>query len=301
MATFLWKTWSSPRLWKSEPMTNGQPPCPAAKDAPGAMPGSTLMMVNAPPSWRCIDFISDLHLHEGRPHTFEAFKHYLQGTPADALFILGDLFEAWVGDDMRHQPFEQQCTQVLAQAGRTLRLHLMVGNRDFLLGQTMSDACHARLLDDPTVLHAFGQRHVLTHGDAWCLADTDYLAFRAQVRSNAWQAAFLAQPLPQRLHAARAMRNASEGRKEQMMPADWVDVDASAAAAVLSEAASFSLVHGHTHRPASEPFARPGAQRHVLSDWELDGDPHRAEVLRLTASGFARFGLSEAIARPLAP
>ncbi len=279
-------------------MTIGQPPCPSSDDAPVTTPGSD---VTAPPSWRCIDFISDLHLHEGRPRTFEAFEHYLQGTPADALFILGDLFEAWIGDDMRHQPFEQQCTQVLAQAGKRLSLYLMVGNRDFLLGTQMSAACHAHWLSDPTVLHAFGQSHLLTHGDAWCLADTDYLAFRAQVRSPAWQAAFLAQPLDQRMHAARAMRNASEGRKQQIAPTDWADVDPQAAATALIQAGSVSLIHGHTHHPASEPFALPSALRHVLSDWELDEQPHRAEVLRLSATGFARLTLGQAITRPSSP
>lgn len=261
-------------------------------------PDTALPSLHAPPSWRCIDFISDLHLHESHPRTFEAFQRFLRGTSADALFILGDLFEAWVGDDMRHQPFEAACTAELAAAGARLDLHLMVGNRDFLLGAEMARACNARLLSDPTVLQAFDQRHVLSHGDAWCLDDTAYQAFRAQSRSDAWQARFLSQPLPARLAAAKAMREASESQKHGMRQEDWADLAPQAVADALVAAAAAVLVHGHTHRPASEPFARPGAQRHVLSDWDLDHAPYRAQVMRLSASGYHRLSIDEALAAP---
>lgn len=246
----------------------------------------------APPSWRCIDFISDLHLQSSHPRTFEAFSGYLEATPADALFILGDLFEAWVGDDMRHLPFESECAQALAAAGRRLALHLMVGNRDFLLGQDMARQCHAQLLDDPTVLVAHGNRHLLTHGDAWCLDDVDYLAFRRQVRQPGWQTDFLAQPMQVRLKTARQLRDASEARKHLMTPADWADVDPEFAAQHMRKAQATVLIHGHTHRPGSMDFGVPEGQRHVLSDWELDDLPQRAEVLRLTAGGMARLPLN---------
>ena len=258
-------------------------------------PDTALPPLLAPPSWRCIDFISDLHLHESHPRTFEAFQRYLRGTPADAVFILGDLFEAWVGDDMRHQPFEAACTSELAAAGARLSLHLMVGNRDFLLGPEMARACHAVLLDDPTVLDAFGQRHVLSHGDAWCVDDTAYQAFRAQSRSDAWQTRFLSQPLVARLAAAKAMRDASESQKHGMKQEDWADVSPQAAAETLINAAATALVHGHTHRPASEPFASPGVQRHVLSDWDLDHAPYRAQVMRLSIGGYRRLSIDEAL------
>ncbi len=253
----------------------------------------------APPSWRCIDFISDLHLQASHPRTFEAFRQYLAATPADAVFILGDLFEAWVGDDMRALPFEADCTRVLAQAGQRLALHLMVGNRDFLLGQAMAGACHARLLDDPTVLSAFGQRHLLTHGDAWCLGDTDYLAFRAQVRRPAWQAAFLAGPMDSRIKTARELRDASEARK-QMAPAhhEWADVDEAYAGQQMLQAGASVLIHGHTHHPASQGFGGEGLTRHVLSDWELDAEQPRAEVLRLSATGIRRLSPAGASAAP---
>lgn len=255
-----------------------------------------LSSLHAPPSWRCIDFISDLHLHESHPRTFEAFRRFLQGTSADAVFVLGDLFEAWVGDDMRHQPFEAACTHELAAAGHRLSLFLMVGNRDFLLGTEMARACNASLLDDPFVLHAFGQPHVLTHGDAWCLDDAAYQAFRAQSRSAAWQSRFLSQPLDARLAAAKAMRDASESHKQGMQQENWADVAPQAAAPVLAAHAATQLVHGHTHQPGTEPFALPGAQRHVLSDWDLDHAPHRAQVLRLSPEGYERLSMEEAIA-----
>lgn len=260
-------------------------------DRPAAAPPE----LTAPPTWRCIDVISDLHLQAGHPRTFDAFSRYLSSTPADAVFILGDLFEAWVGDDMRELPFEAQCTHVLAEAGQRLRLHLMVGNRDFLLGTDMAQACHARLLDDPTVLSAFGQRYLLTHGDAWCLDDTDYLAFRAQVRQPAWQAAFQATPMTARLKTARELREGSEARK-QLLPADheWADVDEALAGRRMGDARTPVLIHGHTHHPVSEAFGAPGFVRHVLSDWELDAEPPRAEVLRLSAVGIERLPPAQA-------
>lgn len=241
----------------------------------------------APAHWRCIDFISDLHLHEGLPHTLAALQGHLASTPADAVLLLGDIFEAWVGDDMRSQPFEAACVDMLAQAGQRLFLGFMVGNRDFLVGPEMLQACHAHALADPTVLEAFGQRALLIHGDALCLADGAYLKFRAQVRQPAWQAAFQAQDLAHRLAQARQMREASVSRQQRQQPETYADVDEAVAQAWLDAAKADALVHGHTHRPADQAFA--GRTRHVLSDWDLDGPaPHRAEVLRWDAQGWTR-------------
>ncbi len=255
--------------------------------------------IHAPPSWRCIDFISDLHLHDGLPRTTAALSHYLRHTPADAVFILGDLFEAWVGDDMRGQPYEADCMAMLAEAGQRLHLGIMVGNRDFLLGADALKACHAHALPDPCVLHALGQRVLLTHGDAWCLADTRYLAFREQVRQPAWQEAFLAAPLEARLQQARQMRTASQQHQQAMKPETWADVDEAEAARWLSATACQTLIHGHTHRPTQEHFGPPDCQRLVLSDWDLDHDdaaPGRAEVLRMSQSGFDRITVWQATA-----
>ncbi len=251
--------------------------------------------VNAPPDWRCIDFISDLHLAANTPLTFDAWARYLRSTPADAVFILGDLFEVWVGDDARFEGFEARCAQELTAAAQQRSVAFMVGNRDFLVGDSMLRACGVQAFADPCVLIAFGQRVLLTHGDALCLADTEYQKFRALVRSAAWQAEFLSQPLEARRRFARDARQQSELRKKALpSPADWADVDSDMAVRWLQQAATTTLIHGHTHRPATEPIGA-GCVRHVLSDWDLDHPPHRAEVLRLSAQGLSRLPLLAAL------
>jgi UDP-2,3-diacylglucosamine hydrolase len=241
----------------------------------------------APAHWRAIDFISDLHLAENTPRTFAAFAAHLRGTDADAVVILGDLFEVWVGDDARHAGFEADCAQVLADATARIVVAFMAGNRDFLVGADLLDACGVRHLPDPTLLEAFGERVLLTHGDALCLSDTPYQQFRALVRSPEWQRDFLARSLPERRRIARGYRE--ESQQNKMRKGTWTDVDKPAALAWLQAAQSRRVVHGHTHMPADETIA-PGVVRHVLSDWDLDdaGSPPRAQVLRWQASGFAR-------------
>lgn len=246
--------------------------------------------------WSAIDFISDIHLAADMPRTFAAWSAYLLGTAADAVFILGDLFDAWVGDDARLEGFEAQCTAVLREAGRRRHIGFMAGNRDFLLGEAMRADCGLIALPDPTLLAAFDQRVLLTHGDALCLADTEYQRFRAMVRNPQWQAMALALPLAARRQHAAQMRHASEQRNaEGLLPADAADIDFDAALAWLRNADSPTLVHGHTHRPSSMPLA-DGFTRHVLSDWDLDhaGRGARAEVLRLTRGGFERLTLAKA-------
>ncbi len=248
-------------------------------------PGGALAEFQAPAHWQAVDFVSDLHLCTALPRTYAAFKRHLQCTTADAVFILGDLFELWVGDDMAEHGFEAQCTQMLRQASRHLALFFMVGNRDFLAGPAWLQQAGAAALADPTVLQAFGQRVLLSHGDAWCLADAPYQAFRLEVRSAAWQARFLAQTLAERLRIAGAIRSASHER-QRFDGAVHADVDNAEALRQLQHAQAAVLVHGHTHRPASHTLA-PGEVRHVLSDWDLDHG-HRAEVLRFSTQGFAR-------------
>jgi UDP-2,3-diacylglucosamine hydrolase len=247
----------------------------------------------APPSWRCIDFISDIHLHDGLPRTTATLEAYLRSTTADAVFILGDLFEAWVGDDMRTQAYEAHCTGILAHCGQRLALHVMVGNRDFLLGQDMLSSIHAQGLQDPTILTAFGQRLLLTHGDALCLQDQAYLAFRQQVRTTDWQRTFLNHPLEARLAQARQMRAASQMHQQAQKPETWADVDEAAAGRWMAAANTPVLVHGHTHRPTEEPFGVPGGVRHVLADWDVDQHPGRGDILRLSAQGFSRIPLPQ--------
>ncbi len=240
---------------------------------------------DAPADWRAIDFISDLHLSEALPRTFEAWSRHLRTTTADAVFVLGDLFEVWVGDDARQRPFERLCADVLADAASRRVVAFMAGNRDFLVGHAMLQECGVTALPDPTRLVAWGQSVVLSHGDALCLADKPYQAFRAEVRSVQWQAGFLARPLAERLAIAADLRRQSQDRRRFDGAAD-ADVDPAAAVLWLHALGSAELVHGHTHRPGSSALA-PGFKRHVLSDWDLD-QGQRAEVLRLTRQGFER-------------
>lgn len=239
----------------------------------------------APPAWRAIDFISDLHLCQALPRTFDAFAAHLLHTPADAVFILGDLFEAWVGDDMGERGFELLCVELIAEAASHRQLAFMVGNRDFLVGARFLRSSGCMGLPDPTLLDAWGQRVLLSHGDALCIADTPYQTFRAEVRSAAWQAGFLAKPLRERLQIAADIRKVSQGRRQFDGAAD-ADVDIATAVQWMHGMGAREMVHGHTHRPGSAALA-PGYKRHVLSDWDLD-QGSRAEVLRLTRAGFKR-------------
>lgn len=242
--------------------------------------------------WRVLEFISDLHLAQDTPRGVAALEHYFGSTAADAVFILGDLFEAWVGDDARSAGFEQHCAALLAQAARRRWVGFMAGNRDFLVGEDLLRECGVHRLQDPTVLVAFDQRWLLSHGDALCIADVEYQKFRLQVRDAAWQAAFLAQPLARRRALAADMRRASQQRALGMPQGElWADVDAATALGWLDEAGAGTLIHGHTHRPGR--VALDGTRvREVLSDWELDHGPGRAQVLRLTAGGLQRVPLA---------
>ncbi len=245
----------------------------------------------APAHWRTVDFLSDLHLQASEPATLAAWRHYLQTTPADALFILGDLFEVWVGDDALDEPgsFEARACALLQAASRRHALFFLHGNRDFLIGPGFARCTGVTLLHDPTVLVWQGQRLLLSHGDALCLQDVDYQRFRQQARSQAWQQHFLAQPLAQRRAQARGIRAESEARKQS--GAVYADVDAAAAAAWLQAARAATLVHGHTHRPGEHALG-PGLARTVLSDWDLAAHPPRADVLRLSAAGLERIAIA---------
>lgn len=249
------------------------------------MTQSARPVLEAPAAWRCVDLISDLHLDADHPQTFLAWHHYLRHSPAQAIFILGDLFEVWVGDDaIRLEPhgFEARCARTLRKAAGQRDIFLLHGNRDFLIGEVFAQACGLRLLDDPTVLQFAGRRWLLSHGDAMCLADTAYQEFRRQVRSAEWQRSFLAQPLEQRRAAARDLRERSEMRKQQNH--GWVDLDAEAVAKALALAEADTLLHGHTHQPADHRLGS-GLRRIVLSDWDMHAQPPRGEILRIDADG----------------
>jgi UDP-2,3-diacylglucosamine hydrolase len=247
-------------------------------------------VLQAPPHWHTIDFISDLHLQASEAATFSVWQTFMQTTPADAVFILGDLFEVWVGDDVLHGTagapeqgpgFEARCAQILKTAAQRLDVFFMHGNRDFLLGPAFAQACGMTLLDDPAVLGFAGQRWLLSHGDALCLDDTEYMQFRTQVRHAQWQQDFLSQPLARRQDVGHALRAQSEMRKRNGVP--YTDVDQASACDWLQTAQASTLIHGHTHKPADHDLTK-GLRRIVLSDWDAAATPPRAEVLRLSVA-----------------
>lgn len=243
-------------------------------------------ILQAPSDWSVIDFISDLHLNLAEPATLQAWQHYMLSTRAQAVFILGDLFDVWIGDDsLRGLPdaptqfsLEQQCAQVLQAASQRLALFVMHGNRDFLIGNEFAKACNATLIADPTLLVCAGERYLLSHGDALCLDDTDYMQFRAMVRSKAWQHDFLGQSLAQRQVIGKRLRAQSEERKR--LTSHYIDLHADAVNAWLQANQCQTLIHGHTHRPAEHDLGH-GRRRVVLSDWDARATPARTEVLRL--------------------
>jgi len=237
-----------------------------------------------------VDFLSDVHLDASQAATFNAWAHHLNTTPADALFILGDLFEVWIGDDT-HDPFHLQCMEVLRTTAKRIPVFFMCGNRDFLVGTQWLQSTSVQGLQDPTVLELAEQKILLSHGDALCIDDTDYMVFRQQVRSSAWQEAFLAKPLFERQQIAKDLRAQSKAR--QQTQTDYADVDANTARAWLNDNDCKLLIHGHTHRPAKHDLSN-GLSRMVLSDWEADATPPRLEVLRWTedTKQFARISLN---------
>ena len=251
--------------------------------------------LQVPAHWQTVDLISDLHLQASEMATFEAWRDYMACTRADAVLILGDLFEVWVGDDaVASDPFLQQCTEVLTQASQQRAVYFMPGNRDFLVGPAFLGQCGVQALVDPTMLVWGEHRTVLTHGDALCLEDVAYQRFRLQARDPAWQVAFLVRPLPERLALAQSMREQSKAHNQNV--AYFADADPAMTRDWLQAAHSTHMVHGHTHQPADHGVALPGtAQRQVLSDWSFDHGNARAEVLRMQANGHcARIAPQEA-------
>lgn len=260
--------------------------------------------IHAAPHWRGIELLSDLHLGEQAPATARALAEHLAASDADLIVLLGDLFEVWIGDEQLDAPADPaspmaQALQALAEAARRRPVAMLTGNRDFLLGPEAARRLGWTVLPDRCVLQAFGHRQVLVHGDAECLDDRDYQRFRAQVRTPGWREAFLARPLAERMAVARSLRDGSEQRKREQGLAGYADLDRAEMLSLLAAAGADRLIHGHTHRPGDERLG-PGLSRHVLSDWDLDGQhgPARAEVLRLDARGLHRRPPSRLASRP---
>ncbi|PJK10096.1 UDP-2,3-diacylglucosamine diphosphatase [Lysobacteraceae bacterium NML08-0793] len=221
-------------------------------------------------------FISDLHLEDARPETTALFRRFLHehARHADALYILGDLFEAWVGDDDPSDCGAEVAEQLRQTAAHGTALYFIHGNRDFLLGEDYARRCRMRLLPDPAVIVLDGIPTLIGHGDLLCTDDTAYQQFRAMSRAPAWRAGFLAQPLAARLAFARQAREASRARHDALQAdgsAETItDVSPASVAASFARFGIQRMIHGHTHRPALHDEGA-GRQRIVLGDWYGEG------------------------------
>ena len=230
-------------------------------------------------------FISDCHLCDSRPQITQAFNAFLANiaVQAQALYILGDLFEYWAGDDAiaaGQHPSVIQALKNLSASG--VKVFFMSGNRDFLVCDGFEQATGATILPDPTVVKLFGKRVLLSHGDALCTDDVAYQQFRTEVRSATWQARFLSQPLSKRVAYIEELRNKSEQAKSTKSM-QIMDVNAAAVDAILQEFAYPPIfIHGHTHRPQKHSHRLDGnnCERWVLGDWYEQGS-----YLSLSAAG----------------
>jgi UDP-2,3-diacylglucosamine hydrolase len=230
-------------------------------------------------------FISDLHLQESHPRTAEAFFRFLAERAAHArqLYLLGDIFEYWAGDDDLDMPFNRRVADALRALGDAgVEVFWIAGNRDFLVGAGFAQAAGLTLLAEPHVATIGGQRIVLVHGDAECTNDLKYMQFRAQVREKAWQQQFLAMPLAQRKAIIAGLR---EGSREAHTTKSYemMDVAPEAVHALFAATGVDVIIHGHTHRPALHE--QGGKRRYVLPDWELDAEPQRGGWIAIDQSG----------------
>jgi len=239
-------------------------------------------------------FISDLHLSNDQPRVSAQLFDFLAGEArgAQTLYILGDLFDAWLGDDVLDASQEDPLARQVAAALRALHeagteVRLMHGNRDFLLGQGFAQASGAALIEDPTIVTLGTQRVIVMHGDTLCTDDVAYQKFRVMARAKAFQDEFLAKPLAARRALAQEYRAKSEQTK-RATPEEIMDVTPNAVAEAFRRHAVSCMIHGHTHRPATHVHEVDGrrCERWVLPDWDRRGGFLVAENERLTLERF---------------
>ncbi|HSH28300.1 MAG TPA: UDP-2,3-diacylglucosamine diphosphatase [Thiohalobacter sp.] len=229
-------------------------------------------------------FISDLHLDPQRPEILALFARFLDALdPArtEALYILGDLFEAWIGDDEDEPAYQAISDRLRRVSERGIALNIMHGNRDFLLGPAFAERSSADLIDDPARIGLYGIPTLLMHGDTLCTDDLEYQAFRRQVRDPDWQRQFLALPLAERRRMAAGLRETSRVQTASKRPG-IMDVNPEVIMKAMREAGVQTLIHGHTHRPGVHEFDLDGrpARRIVLGDWYDQGS-----VLEVSEAG----------------
>lgn len=218
-------------------------------------------------------FVADLHLDHKRPDIIRAFAVFLneKASHADELYLLGDIFEAWIGDDAAPDFLQPLFDQLAALSARGIKIFFQHGNRDFLVGQAFADRIGARLLPELHHIDTIHGKTLLLHGDQLCLDDVDYQAFRRQVRDAQWQANFLSKPLEERLAIARQLRAASKEQGAQKT-AEITDVTLAAVSRMLEDEAAPLMIHGHTHRPCFHHHQSPNdGIRIVLGDWDSHG------------------------------
>ncbi len=221
-------------------------------------------------------FIADLHLSPTSPDLNHKFLQALQTwqSKIDALYILGDLFDAWIGDD-DSDPIIDEIIQKMHEFSQVTPLFIMHGNRDFLLGETFAKKTGAQILPDPHIANLYGLQYVLSHGDVMCTDDLEYQAFRAQARNPMWQQAILAKPLAERRVLAAQIRSMSETKKTEDGLSEISDVTEAGVQALinqLEQADLTAIIHGHTHRPNTHQHIVNGnsISRYVLQDWHGD-------------------------------
>lgn len=240
-------------------------------------------------------FVSDVHLQPSFPLTTQAFHEFLHGhaTKSPRLYLMGDLFEYWAGDDDIPTPYNREIVEAIHAVGIAgTAVFWIGGNRDFLVGKAFAEASGLKLLPDPYVETLAGKQIVLTHGDAQCTNDDAYMKFRSMVREPNWQRQFLAMPLEQRKTIIDSMR---EGSRDAQRDKPYTDVNAAAIATLFEQTGAEIMIHGHTHRPAEhvEESGHVRRVRHVLPDWDCDTTPQRGGWLALNNDGsFTHFDVT---------
>jgi UDP-2,3-diacylglucosamine hydrolase len=235
-------------------------------------------------------FISDLHLSAEHSASMAAFQRFITviAPQAEAIYILGDLFEYWAGDDDLDDPFHAEVVASLrGLADHHARLYLLRGNRDLLMGEGLANACHATLLDDPALIDLYGTPTLLSHGDTLCSNDTAYQQYRAQVHDSIFQRQFLAKPLAERKAYIEQLRSRSTAEKQEKDSA-IMDVNDMTVAAMLRKHGYPRLIHGHTHRPARHEHMVDGhrCERRVLGAWYEGGSALRCDAQGCTEIQF---------------
>lgn len=229
------------------------------------------------------------------PATTQRFLDFLQrhAIKAQRLYLLGDLFEYWAGDDDIASPYNRLIIDAIrAVSDASVAVFWIAGNRDFLVGPAFASAIGGSILPDPSVVTLCDRRIVLTHGDAQCTDDRDYMAFRTKVREPQWRHEFLAMPLAQRKSIIEGLRSGSR-EAQRSKSYEIMDVNQAAIAALFDASGAATMIHGHTHRPACHEYESAQGKRHryVLPDWDCDSDLPRGGWLALDADGsLARFG-----------